>query len=259
MRRHIRTGISTARGFTLMELLVVVGIIMLMTALSMPAIKKFMDGQRLQQSGRILQSAFNEARRAAITQRERNYLVLFREGDPTIGDERYGMRRFRAGIGYEGEAHLLLKGVQFDLQAPGGGGGGAQGVFGQTRPLRLSVFDTLPNESDQAIFGINRLPNMNGTTYNWVEFRKDGTLRWSAGIGDDKQPPSQGAAAGLFDLNVRLDSVPENTVDDVDLSLRESGDHGVNERCFVDVDRNTGRVRFRVVRTDLGGGGTQTN
>ncbi len=33
------------RGFTLMEMLVVVGIIIIMTALALPAISKFLDGQ----------------------------------------------------------------------------------------------------------------------------------------------------------------------------------------------------------------------
>ncbi len=110
MRAH-----RTTRGFTLMELLVVMGIIVIMTAMSLPAISKFLDGQSLQQSGRILQSAFNDARRAAITQRTKQYLVFFRETEAGTGEQRFGMRRYRDKFGYEGDAHYLLPGTQFDL------------------------------------------------------------------------------------------------------------------------------------------------
>ncbi|MDC3378923.1 prepilin-type N-terminal cleavage/methylation domain-containing protein, partial [Planctomycetota bacterium] len=91
-RRALHRAVDA--GFTLMELMVVVGIILIMTAMSIPAITKFLDGQSLHQSGRITQSAFNEARRASITQRSKNYLILFREPDPgRPGMYIYGMRR----------------------------------------------------------------------------------------------------------------------------------------------------------------------
>ena len=64
-----------------------------------------------------MQSAFNEARRAAITQRSKNYLVFFRQPDDSRPDEYvYGMRRYRERVGYEGEAHFLLPGVMFDIR-----------------------------------------------------------------------------------------------------------------------------------------------
>src|SRR5579872_2224885 len=89
------------KGFTLIELLVVVGIIIMATAMALPAINQFLKGQKLTQAGRLVQSAFAEARRAAITQRSRHWIFMgvIRGGgnSPDI----YALAHYREGQGWD--------------------------------------------------------------------------------------------------------------------------------------------------------------
>lgn len=230
------------RGFTLMELLVVMGIIILMTAMSLPAISKFLDGQQLQQSGRIMQSAFNEARRAAVTQRTENYLLFFREMDPATQETKWGVQRYRKGFGYEGPPHLLLPNVQFHIDASGGTGAG--NMVGRLMASNLPVFDGIPAENS-GMFSATREVNMTGI----LRFRKDGTIGLT-GPGNDQwssvsQPPD------LFDLNIPTNlsvGAFDLLSSQVDFNLRETGDREVDRRCFCDIDPNTGRLVIRVVQ-----------
>ena len=253
-----RRAANSRRGFTLMELLVVIGIILVMTALSIPAISKFMDGQTLQQSGRIMQSAFNECRRAAITQRARNYLVFFQEEDPSRpGLFRWGVRRYREKVGYDGDAQFLLPGAQFDLATGTGSAGtdvGGQPVVGYLKGLnvsgnRIPVFRGLPDEADTTLFP-NRRP-LNSSV--WLEFRRDGTIELvpnSGGGMGDNTPQTD----GLFDPNVpvQLDVGVYDTLvaaeQEYDFNIRESAKEDATKRCFVNIDLNTGRIQFRVLQ-----------
>ncbi len=236
------------RGFTLMELMVVIGIIVVMTALSIPAINKFLDGQTLTQGGRIVQSAFNEARRAAITQRSPNYLVFFRQEDPARpGEYLYGMRRYRERVGYEVDAQYLLPGTMFDMES-GTDAGLPTGVncAGRAKGVRVVIFEGLPDQDDSKLFQTGRRPD--AAVVGWIKFERDGTITLE-GEGTDLQ--SHVAPAAVFDLNevVELDQEQFDALPaSVDLNLRESGTHDVDKRCFIDIDTNTGRVNFRVLQ-----------
>ncbi|MBL4844191.1 MAG: hypothetical protein JKY65_01585 [Planctomycetes bacterium] len=241
------------RAFTLMELMVVIGIIMIMTAISIPAISKFMDGQKLQQSGRLMQSSFNEARRAAITQRAKNVLVFFREEDAgRPGFFRWGTRRYRERVGYDSEPQYLLAGAQFELETGTivGGGGAPPGhpIVGRLAGLPIPVFDGIPDEANTALFGVQRRPTQPppGSSWLWVEFQRDGTINTNS---IDNLPTTE----GFYDLNIPLTFTPADfdalmTVPNkqFDICLRESGDHQVDKRCFMNLDPNTGRLRLRV-------------
>jgi type II secretory pathway pseudopilin PulG len=226
-----------------MELLVVIGIIIIMTAMSIPAVKKFMDGQRLSQSGRILQSAFNEARRAAITQRTRQYLVFYRETDANQ-QLLYGVVRYRERFGYEGDAHKLLPHVEVDMSTTYPANDLRAGL---ATGLNVTVFNGIPPQNEPTYFqGILLRPNL--AAAGWIQFNRDGTISLAAPLNPNLPPPGS-AASSVFDLNNMLNTpVPDSTATQVDLNLRETGNTSVDKRCFVDIDPNTGRLRFRVVQ-----------
>jgi type II secretory pathway pseudopilin PulG len=179
------------RGFTLIELLVVVGIIIVMTAMSIPAVKKFMDGQRLSQSGRILQSAFNEARRAAITQRTRQYLVFYRETDANQ-QLLYGVVRYRERFGYEGDAHKLLPHVEVDMSTTYPA---ADPRAGLATGLNVTVFNGIPPQNHATYFqGVQLRPNL--TSAGWIQFNRDGTITLASPLNPNLPPEQHAQHAG---------------------------------------------------------------
>ena len=63
-------------GFTLVEMLVVIAIIILVSVVSVPAITPFLKGQRLGKGARIVQASAQAARTMAINSRETRWLVF---------------------------------------------------------------------------------------------------------------------------------------------------------------------------------------
>ena len=108
------------------------------------------------------------ARRAAITQRSRNYLVFFREEDPSRpGEFLYGMRRFRERVGYDGEAQFLLPGVQFDLPTGSISATLPPGASTHLLGVPIPLFDGLPDETNEDIYGANRRPKTTPGSSGW--------------------------------------------------------------------------------------------
>ena len=248
-----------------------ISIIIILSSLSIPAVSRFLDGQALVQSGRVVQGAFNEARQAAITQRVNNYLLFYRKPDTTkAGEFLYGIRRFSETMGYEGPEHLLLRGTQFDMAA-GTTGVNPKVAFSLHGELPLPVFETLPAETDTAVFLVVApvAPSTTPTwavvlgggglsgTLKWVEFRKDGTINYDGFVLNDSTPSVGGQ--DLFDMSLEFDGVLESEFDVLrdgcSMNLRESGGlagaNAVDERCFIDVSFNTGRVKMRAETAKL--------
>lgn len=75
-RRHA----STRRGFTLIELMVVIAIIVLAAGLMTPTITDFFKNRKLERIRGELGAAFNTARLRAVNQGTKTSLVFFREG-----------------------------------------------------------------------------------------------------------------------------------------------------------------------------------
>jgi len=63
-------------GFTLVEMLVVISIIILISVSAIPAITPFLKGQRLSKGARIVQATALAARTMAINSRKTRWLVL---------------------------------------------------------------------------------------------------------------------------------------------------------------------------------------
>ncbi|MEK7449209.1 MAG: prepilin-type N-terminal cleavage/methylation domain-containing protein [Planctomycetota bacterium] len=63
-------------GFSLIELLVVIGIIMMLSSISLIFISGFLKDERLKQGGLIVQSVFRKSQQLAATQRQMHFLVF---------------------------------------------------------------------------------------------------------------------------------------------------------------------------------------
>jgi type II secretory pathway pseudopilin PulG len=273
------------RRFTLIELLVVISIIILALSMAIPAINKFTRGQGLASSGRLLQSAFVEARRSAITARKPHYLLFFREQLENPVRDVYGLRVFQRGK-FEGDGYTTMKyhlpsSVVIHADTSVGNIPGLYGVAQESSQelpsnvepgspnsgCRVAIFDGCPfrgpavnpeatgenwingtvyeNFFDKA----SMRPNTTNGSYGWLQFRRDGTIRFEGGTatsGARDIPAQRIAGESLYDLNQAFQesSLVENQIL-ADLTLRQKGEN--KKRCYVDIDSNTGRVRYRVV------------
>ncbi len=67
---------TNKNGFTLVEMLVVIAIIILISASAIPAITPFLKGQRLSKGARIVQATALAARTMAINSRKTRWLIF---------------------------------------------------------------------------------------------------------------------------------------------------------------------------------------
>ena len=73
-------------GFTMIELIVVIGIIVLAAGMMTPSITDFFKNRQLQQVLRTMRSTINSARLKAVNERTRVRLVFFKEGVRVFDD-----------------------------------------------------------------------------------------------------------------------------------------------------------------------------
>lgn len=292
-------------GFTLIELLVVISIIILATAMAIPAVNKFTRGQGLENAGRLMQSAFNEARRSAITTRKPHYLVLFKTPNDNPSRRQFAFRAFQQGKlrgdGYTDAQYLLPTSISIQM-TPITGTPGLLGVVqepptapagftvgNQNSGCRIAVFDGCPstgstlrqtiNETVEAadwlgssniytnffVFPAMRPNIKNGDPHGWLKFLRDGTVEFEGQLGRDVGGYRVGGAGGdsLYDRNINFPEVQLREADITsDFTISQLGEP--KKRCFVDIDPNTGRARYRVCQLDgysgaAGGVGTTSS
>jgi len=78
---------SSSVGFTLLELIVVMGIIALLSALAVPLTGKLMNGSRLTQGAQIISDQVNFARQSALSLNHEVEVRFYQFGDPTVPGE----------------------------------------------------------------------------------------------------------------------------------------------------------------------------
>lgn len=76
MRRALQTGTRTSRGFSLIELLVVLAIIGIVAVLAIPSISLALVGSRIDSAGQMISDSFGQARQEAVA-KDRDVQVRF--------------------------------------------------------------------------------------------------------------------------------------------------------------------------------------
>jgi prepilin-type N-terminal cleavage/methylation domain-containing protein len=71
---------NSLKAFTLIELLVVISIIVILATMSIPTLNMVASSKRLENAGRTVQSALNEARRLSITKRRHHKVIFAKSG-----------------------------------------------------------------------------------------------------------------------------------------------------------------------------------
>lgn len=265
------------RGFTLIELMVVISIILLATAVAVPAVTKFSRGQLLANTGRLLQSAINEARRASITSRRRHYLICFREADDA-GRNRFAFKVFQEARlesdGFTKTEFALPNSVE--LQCDLVNVAGLYGIVAEPQTAgalppgvvignpgsgcHLAIFDNSPKPQTAPYTAFFTYPALliredhpNKDRFTQLRFNKDGSATFVGGPafvgprGIDPYEPVNGQS--LYDLNVTFAEAQLKEADIIaDFAIRQLGEP--KKRCFVDLDPNTGRARYRVCQLD---------
>lgn len=208
------------RGFTLVELMVVMGIIGILMLVSVPLFQRFWRGQQLSDGGRVMQQAFREARWQALTRRERTRLLFTKTA--------IGIYRNGEGYGEEFKKIMLPKGVTYTYNFGG-------------RPYLSPPDDFPPVEEIRDESTGNDFPGK-------VEFRRDGTVNFGGGFEDVPGPKIDDIR--LFDPNREIRKrIPRDVLTDIVIDRK-----GDTKRCYVDILPNTGRVLFVVREAELGSG-----
>ncbi len=169
-----------SRGFTLIEMLIVISIIIIMATLTIPVLNKFGRGAAVAGATRTLQSGLNEARGQAVMANRDHKVFFFLTGDARANPH-YGMKIYRDdGTG----TFLPVKTVFLP-----------EGMVIDCVDSDIAIFVGAPPDD----------PVADGVDMNeGLTFRGDGQVFF--GVGTDVPPARNGAGFSLYDTsqNFRL-------------------------------------------------------
>lgn len=206
---------SRRRGFTVIELLVVITIIIIVTAASGLYFTDIMQSRGMRESARLVEQAFDRARQQAANQYIPVYIIFHNDEDLAGG----------TGVMFIVEEIDGVEGPDFDLSSRSAGGD------------RLVETIEMPDRIEFDLGGDDSPPLFQGISPYWIKFGQDGSI-----IGASAAPDNPTYA--LEEQNTWRDTgeAPENPEEDADLVLkRESGDV-ITERVFMDWDPLMGRI-----------------
>ena len=177
---HRQPSVASSRtwGFTLVELIIVIGIMALISALALPATGKLMGSSRLSQAAQLLVNELSLARQQAITRNCEVEVRLYQFGDPDVPGETPsspGTGKYRALQTFNimesgsaaalGKIHRLAPSVMIDA-------GGLSSIISSS-----GASPSVPTAATGNALGLS-IPKV-GTQYNAVCFRflPDGSAR----------------------------------------------------------------------------------
>lgn len=201
-------------GFTLIELMVVIVIIIIMAGIAIPTVLDFMRSRRLKGAGNQIQAACMRARSRAIAQRERQYLIFYVQNDAT--STRYDTPDSSPEDWDTPQPTPLPTPPEWD--EPSG------------RPNSIHAWDSNDNAGvarekteEDPIMYLPEFTRLTTPATNFgLTFRADGTIRFY-GIANSAVDPDDGTATDIVITQTNSDMA-----------------------CYVDIAANTGRVRFAI-------------
>lgn len=249
LKKATKVSKNSKKGFTLVELLVVISIIVVLAAASVPVLRAFSKGQKLEQSARILISTLSDARRLAVTKRARTAVVFFsyRVADDAMDPVRHGVAVYQEPYGAVGT----------DRYYPGGYAASRMQVFPAGvrfggNQMQVKVWELGDGVQPSEPLPVNHAYFAKGNP-EVVAFGRDGNLEERA----DYPAVSPQVARNIYMPDEGCYQVPEDCR--ADIVLVQSGSTGAEiisggkkRRAFVDLVSLTGRAVHRVF--DVGDG-----